>query len=92
MVKRRRMNDPPRYWIDSPDSELIRAIRALLLSKPLSEANYTALRAYFRQWIDSPHWQGDGVKALRAGVSDLTTRKAITDWLDLAVKEGIDPL
>ena len=51
-----------------------------------------AMRAYLRQWIMAPAWQGPAIDALRAGIDGLTSRQAIRRWLDLALDENIDPL
>lgn len=49
------------------------------------------MRAYLRQWINGP-WLGDDIEALRAAISELSTREQIDAWLDQALDLGIDPL
>lgn len=51
-----------------------------------------AMRSYLRQWISDPRWVGPMLDVLRTQVNELTTREAITRWLDRAMHEGIDPL
>ena len=58
----------------------------------MNEAELAAIRAYLRQWIMADGWLDDAVEELRAGVDGLTTRFAIEQWLDDALRVGIDPL
>jgi hypothetical protein len=51
-----------------------------------------AMRAYLRQWIAAPGFQGQEVEALRHSVHRLYTRTEIEHWLDRAMDAGIDPL
>lgn len=78
------------------------AVEALVL-KPdtLTEEHIAALRAYFRQWINAPVWDGnpeadDVARAelarLRADIHTLTTRDALWRWLCEATEQGLDPL
>ena len=67
------------------------AVEAYLRGGPLDDGQIAALRAYFRQWIAGP-WEGPGIEKLRDGIDGLTSRRAIVRWLDLAMKENIDPL
>jgi hypothetical protein len=58
----------------------------------MTPGEIAAMRAYLRQWIMAPGWQGPAIDALRAAVDGLTSRQAIERWLDKAVDAGIDPL
>jgi len=68
------------------------AIERYLNGQPLTGANIAAIRAYFRQWMAHPGWQGPAVNALRVDVERLDGEEAIRRWLDAAEAEGIDPL
>ena len=49
-------------------------------------------RAYLRQWIASPTYQGDDIDRLRRRVNGLLSREDVSQWLDEAENVGIDPL
>ena len=53
----------PGYWMAESTGVLRPAVEAYLHGEPLTQAQITALRAYFRQWIFAD-WPGD-VEALR---------------------------
>jgi hypothetical protein len=82
----------PGFWMHEKSGELEPAIWALLECAPITDRQIVLIRAYFRQWIMAPNWQGPAVKGLRARIDGLTSRKAIDDWLTDALKAGIDPL
>jgi hypothetical protein len=82
----------PGYWRNETSGVLRPAIEAYLGREPLSEAHIAAIRAYLRQWVHAPGFFGPEIDALRSRVDGLTTRKAISQWLGDAEKEGIDPL
>jgi hypothetical protein len=84
--------ETPGYWMNESSGALRPAIVAYLQREPLSEAYIAAIRAYLRQWIMAPVWVGPEIDALRAGIDRLTTRQAISRWLDVALDENIDPL
>lgn len=81
------------FWMNETSGELRPAVEAYLYGSELTVADVATLRAYFRQWIAAPVWGPDDVvDRLRERVDDLTTREAITCWLDDAMAIGIDPL
>lgn len=82
----------PNFWMFETSGVLRPAVHAYLTGAPMNDGQIAALRAYFRQWIGAPGFDGPGVETLRQGVDGLTTRVAIRDWLDRAAEEGIDPL
>lgn len=88
------MNDDgtPGYWRYEASGVLAPAIKAYLERKPLTDQHIAALRAYFRQWINAPAFQGKDVEELRQRIDGLTGKKAIDRWLDDAIKAGVDPL
>jgi hypothetical protein len=82
----------PGYWMWERSGVLRPAIAAYVRGGPLSADQIGALRAYFRQWIEAPCWQGEAIVELRRSIDGLTSRQAIAKWLDLATDEGVDPL
>jgi hypothetical protein len=67
------------------------AIMAYLNHAEMTPDQIAVMRAYLRQWIDGP-WQGANIDLLRATVGSLASRKNIDSWLEVAEREGIDPL
>jgi hypothetical protein len=82
----------PGYWMNEQSGKLKPAVLAYLKGERLDDVQIGFIRAYLRQWIDSPMWRGDEVEALREGVDRLVDRASIRDWLDDALKANIDPL
>lgn len=91
----------PNYWAYETGGLLKPAMYRYMAGQALNAAHVAVIRAYLRQWIDSPVWDsnphmnGEGAAALarlRASVDSLTTAGAITEWLDLAEGQGMDPL
>lgn len=87
-----RHSSAPRYWMRETSGVLRPAIEAYLSRDEMTPGEIAAMRAYLRQWIMAPVWQGQAIDALRAGIDGLTSRQAISRWLDLALNENIDPL
>ena len=59
------------------------------------------LRAYFRQWVDSPVWdqnphqdaaRAGELSALRASAVAIETQKDLEQWVARSVEFGMDPL
>lgn len=67
-------------------------ITTYLNGGPMSPEQCATMRAYLRQWIMHPGWVGPGIAELRARIDSLTTRKALSKWLDDALAAGIEPL
>jgi hypothetical protein len=82
----------PDFWMYETSGILRPAVRAYLKGKSMTAKDIAAIRAYLRVWIFSPEFAGDGVEALRRAVDELTSRKAIEDWLALAREQWISPL
>ena len=91
----------PGYWMYETSGMLRPAIERYLTGAALTEEDLAALRAYLRQWIKAPIWDqnphaGPAERAwlarMRTRIDDLTSRKAISDWLADAIDGGIDPL
>lgn len=82
----------PRYWLDETSGVLRPAVLAYLRGESMSPDQIAAMRAYLRMWIDFPVWVGPKIGSLRDAIDDLTSREAISYWLQTANEEGIDPL
>jgi hypothetical protein len=91
----------PGYWMYETTGVLRPVIEAYLGGEPMTEAQIAAMRAYLRQWIGAPVWDTNPhagpmehawLAGMRARIDDLTSRKAIANWLNDAVTGGIDPL
>lgn len=82
----------PGYWMNETSGVLRPAVEAYLRNETMTPEHIAAMRAYLRQWIMAPAWMGPEVDELRASLDGLTTRGAITAWLDQAMDAGIDPL
>jgi hypothetical protein len=82
----------PGYWLCEITGVLRPAVEHYLRGEPLSPKDVAAFRAYLRQWIAAPAWQGPRVAELRAAIDGLTSRAAFDLWLEIAVDEGLDPL
>jgi hypothetical protein len=81
------------FWMHETSGVLRPAIEAYLLTDtPMTGEHVAAMRAYLRQWIAAPEWQGPNVDLLRATVGSLHTRRDIDNWLEVADRSGIDPL
>lgn len=88
----------PGYWMYETSGILRPAIAAYVnwaldpKSPEMTEPQIAAMRAYLRQWIACPMWQGEEIEALRDSVDWLTSRAAFDQWIDKAMDQGIDPL
>jgi hypothetical protein len=83
---------PPGYWMHETSGVVRPAVEAYLGGGPMTTKQIVTLRAYLRQWIKAPAWRGPEIEELRADIDGLTSRAAISRWIDRAVTEGIDPL
>ena len=89
------LDDPraPKYWQHETTGVLRPVIEAYLNGKELDIAQVLVMRAYLRQWIQSPVWYGgEELERLRASLEAVQTRKDVDTWLDAALEEGMDPL
>lgn len=81
------------FWMNERSGVLRPAVEAYLNDQPMTPAQISALRAYLRLWISSPHFVGGtALENLRGSVDRLTSRGMINAWIQLAEKIGIDPL
>ena len=86
-------DDPraPKYW-KNETSDLPAIIAEYLQREYLTDKKIARIKAYLKQWIDSPVWKGPAIEALRTQVNLIQTRLDIDHWIHDAVNEGIDPL
>lgn len=82
----------PCFWMNETSGVLRPAVEAYVIGGPMSVEQIAAMRAYLRQFIEAGCWVGPKVGELRDMIDGLTSRKAITAWLVIAIAEGIDPL
>ena len=82
----------PGYWMHETSGALRPAVEAYLNNGEMTPRHIGAMRAYLRQWINSGNWKGPMIDPLQTRVEEIVTRKDIDDWLNLAEREGIDPL
>ena len=82
----------PGYWMNETSGVLRPAVEAYLAGGAMTVMQVGAMRAYLRQWIALPVWQGPTVEELRSAIGGLTTRANIEAWLNHAEDAGIDPL
>jgi hypothetical protein len=87
-----RQSTAPGFWMNETSGVLRPAIEAYLAGGAMSEAHVAAMRAYLRQWIMAPVWDGFEIMSLRKGIDALTSRAAIHRWLVCALAVEIDPL
>jgi hypothetical protein len=89
----------PKYWMHEVGGKLGPAVERYLGGDPLEPDDVNLIRAYLRQWIDSPVWE-DGVEGetrnalddLRSKVREIRNSPAVDQWLEYALDLGIDPL
>ena len=91
----------PKFWMNETGGKLIPAVRRYLADERAEPGDADLLRAYLRQWIDSPVWDSgatdltDGqteLAKLRKAVREIRTRHDVNAWLHDALNVGIDPL
>jgi hypothetical protein len=88
-------DDPraPKYWRNETGGKLGPAVERYILRRTEQPDDTLWIRAYLRQWIDSPVWAGsEDVEQLRQSVRSLASRAEIDAWIQRAVDINIDPL
>ncbi|MGO8241360.1 hypothetical protein ACC806_35050 [Rhizobium ruizarguesonis] len=81
----------PGYWMHETTGVLRPAVEAYW-SGEMSPEHVAAMRAYLRQWIGAPFYQGEAIEELRRSIDGLTSHAAIRAWMEVAIVEGVDPL
>jgi len=95
------MSDAPGYWMYETSGVLRPAVEAYLAGGAMTPEQIAAMRAYLRQWINSPCWDQNlyateggpaALAAMRQLAACLTSRVMIEAWLAGAESIGMDPL
>lgn len=93
--------DAPKYWMWETSGRLGPAIEAYLNRREMTVSQMNLMRAYLRQWIDSPVWERNPaadkatlaeLQHLRATIRLAQSRKDLSIWLRRALESGHDPL
>jgi hypothetical protein len=85
----------PKYWMNETGGKLVPAIERYLKGLPPDADDVNLIRAYLRQWIDSPVWDAQDrteLDELRRTVRQIGSRLAIDQWIEDALNLSIDPL
>lgn len=89
----------PKYWMHEVGGKLVPAMKRYLSEETPSLRDVDLIRAYLRQWIDSPVWDHGNeaemqrdLDELRRKVRELRTVSDIALWVEDALELGIDPL
>jgi len=92
----------PRYWRDETSGVLAPAIeRYLTRPRDLTVRDIGLIRAYIRQWIDSPMWDANphadaaqraNLRELRSLAANVASVGDLRHWFDVALDMGHDPL
>ena len=91
---------PPKYWTFEPP-ELSVAVHAYTAGKGLTVRDVALMRAYLKQWVDSPVWEGypyetDGgrqwLAGLRERVRAIASPADIKQALSIMTARRMDPL
>lgn len=94
-------DEAPKYWLYETGGELAEAMRRYIGNEELSVRDLGLIRAYLRQWVDSPAWDANPAASdlskrrlnrLRAKVFDAMTKERIDQCVEMAVDMGMDPL
>jgi hypothetical protein len=91
---------PPKYWTFEPP-ELCVAVHAYRAGEDLTVREVVLMRAYLKQWVDSPVWEGypyetDGgrqwLAELRERVRAIASPDDIAQALSIMTARRMDPL
>jgi hypothetical protein len=90
----------PKFWMNETGGKLVPAMERYLKGDPAETDDIHLIRAYLRQWIDSPVWAAgidgetrDTLSELRRKVREIRIRTDIDEWLENALEQlAIDPL
>ncbi len=91
----------PLRWQDEQTGELIEAVRTFFAIQPLTERQFTLVRAYCIHYICAPCWDmgcdGDAecdkeLADLREEANALSTAEEVNGWIHRCLGVGIDPL
>jgi hypothetical protein len=85
---------PPKYWTFEPP-ELSVAVHAYIAGEDLTVRDLLLMRAYLRQWVDSPVWGDEGrqwLAELRERVRAIASPADIKQALSIMTARRMDPL
>jgi len=91
----------PGYWRYEQSGVLKPVVEKYLNGSLLSQNELGIMRAYLRQWVASPVWDGnpyadeesrDELNALRSAISQITDQAHLEEWFQKALDLGMDPL
>jgi hypothetical protein len=83
----------PGYWMNEQSGFLAPVVEAYIQGEPMTLRDIGIMRAYLRQWIQAPVWNGgEAIEELRRGIDEIISRAGIESWLERALDVGIDPL
>lgn len=91
----------PKYWQNEQGGELQPAVLAFLHGDVLTVREVALMRAYLKQWIDSPVWNmnphinADGLaelEAMRKQVQAIVSERDIRECIGQMVGAGMNPL
>ena len=91
----------PGYWPNEQSGVLSPVVKKYLKGGPLSPNELGIMRAYLRQWVGSPVWDGNPhadadsraeLNALRGAISQITDQARLEEWFQKALGVGMDPL
>lgn len=92
------MNQPVLlYWMHETSGALAKYVQQLMNKEPLTEDAISGLKTYFAHWANYPYVianneHGHQLAQLREAIGEAQTKEDLLDWLDDAIKLGIDPL
>jgi hypothetical protein len=102
MTRQSRLSDDtPKYWPNETSGKLQGPMTRYIGNQSLSADDILCIRAYLRQWIDSPAWDlnpaADNesrleLATLRTTARQIKSRQEINEWIAIATKLGMDPL
>jgi|SRR5215472_5296275 len=85
--------DAPKYWMYEIGGKLRSAVTAYINGEKLDRRQLGLIKAYLRQWVNSPVWgENDELKLLRANVATIETHAHIDYCVEIATALGMDPL
>jgi len=92
--------EAPKYWAYETGGELQPAMKRYLEGKTLTVRQISLLRAYLRQWINSPVWEQAtdreeyrfALGALRHRTESIITAQDVDLCIEAMIELGMDPL
>lgn len=83
----------PKYWKHETGGELGPAVLQYLSGKSLTLRDVALMKAYLRQWVNSPAWgRSTLLDALRESVAQIRNRDDLERCISATVDLGMDPL